>query len=149
MNNIGTINDFLGASKIALVGISRNEKKFGNYAYKDLKSKGLNIVPIHSEMSSYDGDTCYKSIGDAEGITAVISVVNKSKTADVLREAKAAGINNVWIQQGTDTPEAISFAEENKMDVVKGECILMFTSGDKFPHNFHRFFVKLFGAYPK
>jgi hypothetical protein len=149
MSEINSINDFMSSAKFALVGVSRNEKKFGNYMYKDLKEKGFNLVPVHPEMSSYEGDKCFKSLKVTDGVVAAISVVNKNKTIEVLHDAHAAGINKVWIQQGTDTPEALAFAKENKIDVIKGECLLMFSSGHKFPHSIHRFFVKLFGAYPK
>ena len=149
MKEIEPINDFLKSSAFAVVGVSRNEKKFGNYVYRELKAKGLKLIPVHNQMTSFDGDVCYSSLNTTSDISAVISVVGKEKTFDVLRDAKEAGINKVWIQNNTETPESLAFAKENNMDVITGECILMYTTGSKFPHNLHRFFVKLFGSYPK
>jgi hypothetical protein len=52
----------------------------------------------------------------------------------VIRDAAAAGIRHVWLQQGSESLEAITLAAELGLDVVAGECILMFAR----PTGIHR-----------
>ena len=150
MKNIQPIDEFLKSAGFAIAGISRNEKKFGNYVYKELKKKNLKVFPVSSFMNSFDGDKCFNSITEVSNeVDALISIVNKDKTLSVIKEAHKAGINNFWLQQGTETEECLRYCKDNNLKPVYGECILMFTLGDKFPHNFHRFLWKTLGLYPK
>jgi len=41
------IEAFISQPALALIGISRSRKKFGNLAYRVLKSKGYRVYPIH------------------------------------------------------------------------------------------------------
>ena len=42
--------------KIALVGASNDKSKFGNRIYRDLRSKGYNVVPINPKDENIEGD---------------------------------------------------------------------------------------------
>jgi predicted CoA-binding protein len=41
------VENFVGQHKLAVVGVSRDTKKFGNAAYKALKEKGYQVYPIN------------------------------------------------------------------------------------------------------
>jgi predicted CoA-binding protein len=82
-------------------------------------------------------------------VDGVIVVVPPAQTEKVVREAAAAGIRRVWMQQGAESQAAIQFCKENGVAEVHGECIMMFTRGDAFPHSLHRWFWKLLGKLPK
>jgi len=41
-----------------------------------------------------------------------------------VREADAAGIKNVWMQQGAESDEAIQYCQEHGLNEVHGECIM-------------------------
>ena len=64
-------------------------------------------------------------------------------------EANEAGIKKIWMQQGSESPKAIKFCKENGIELVEGECIMMFSEPVKSIHKFHRGLNKLFGKYPK
>jgi predicted CoA-binding protein len=66
----------------------------------------------------------------------------------VVKEAREKGIKNIWIQQSSDTPEAIKELEGSDINFVTGECILMHYKPGSF-HKFHRAINKLFGMFPK
>ena len=44
------IDNFVGSKRIAVVGMSRSGKKFGNMASKELKTKGYEIFPVHPDL---------------------------------------------------------------------------------------------------
>ena len=36
----------------------------GKVTYKELKSRGYEVIPVHHEMETFDGDRCYKQVSD-------------------------------------------------------------------------------------
>jgi predicted CoA-binding protein len=59
-----------------------------------------------------------------------------------------AGIRRVWLQQGTESAEAIQFCASNNIAVVHGECIMMFTEPVGFVHRAHRWVKKVTHTLP-
>jgi len=150
MSNKEAIDSFLGQKKLAIVGVSRIKKKFGNIVYRELKGKGFEVFPINPNMDKIGNDRCYPSLKDLpEAVDGVLIVVPKNKTEQIVQEAKTAGINHIWIQQGAESKEAISLCEKAKINCVYGECILMFAEPVGMPHNIHRCLWRLIGKYPK
>ena len=58
------------------------------------------------------------------------------------------GVKNIWMQQGSESENAIEFCNKNEINVIHGECILMFAEPVKSIHSFHRWVNKLIGKYP-
>lgn len=144
------VDEFIKQKKWAFVGVSQNKKKFGHFAYKELKSKGYEIFPVNPNLESIEGKTAYPSLNDLpERVEAVVISVSPSKTAQIVREAHLQGIKHIWMQQGAETEEAINFCRDNEINCVHGECILMFANPVGFPHSAHRFIWKLLGKLPK
>ena len=149
MNSKKVIEDFIAQKKIAVVGVSRKKTKFGNAIYKELKQKGYNVFPINPHMNTFEGDTCYPDLLSLpEKVDAVIINVPPAQTEKVVREAKQAGINKVWLQQGSQSESAIKFCEENEFDCVSNECILMFAQPSAFIHRAHRWVWGVLGKLP-
>ena len=149
MTSQAAVDAFLSSKNFAVVGVSRKSSKFGNVIYKDLRKKGFNVFGINPNMESIEGDKCYKNLHELKGkIDAVINVVSPSQTLDVVKEAREAGINNVWMQQGSESDEAIQFCRENGINEVHKECILMFAEPVKSFHGFHRWVWKVLGKLP-
>ena len=149
MNTLKQINQFLDNQPIALVGVSRNPKKFGYAAFKELKEKGMNIIPVNPEADEILGEKSYRNITllpvDVQGI---IILTKKDKTAGVVREAKEKGIKNIWIQQMADSKEALDEMKGSDVNFITGECILMHYK----PHSIHKFhgnLKKFFRMFPK
>ena len=139
------IKEFIELPTIAMVGVSADPKRFGYTAYKELQAKGWNIIPVNPKYETFEGKKCYpdlKSIPDE--IPGVLSMVTKANTVEILQQAQELGIKKIWVQQMSETPEAVNFATENGMNVVFRKCILMFYPPVKSVHSFHRWMVKLF-----
>jgi hypothetical protein len=150
MTTQNSIDDFLAQKKLALIGISRSGKKFGNIIFKELKSKGYKIFPINPNVENIQGERCYPSLKALpEQVGGVIVVVPPVQTEKVVHDIVSAGIKQVWMQQGSESKSAIQFCKENGISVVEGECILMFVKPVKLFHRMHRGIWKLLGKYPK
>ena len=149
MTTLKQINDFLDSQPIAMVGVSRNPKKFGYAAFKELKEKGMKIIPVNPEADQILGEKSYPNVSVLPSdIKGIIIITKKEKTASVVREAKEKGIKQIWIQQMADSKEALDELRGSGINFITGECILMHYK----PHSFHKFhgsLKKFFGRFPK
>ncbi len=144
------IEDFLSSKKLAVVGVSRNGKKFGNSAMQELKSRGFKVYPVNSKADKIEGEECYRSLNSLpEKVDGAVIIVPPDEAGKVIRDAAAAGINKIWLQQGSQSNDAISFCRDNGISAVYDECILMYTEPVTGFHKFHRTVNKIFRKYPK
>ena len=149
MNTLKQINQFLDSQPIALVGVSRNPKKFGYAAFKELKEKGMKIIPVNPEADKIMGEKSYPNITVLpDEIKGIIILTKKDKTAAMVREAKAKGIKEIWIQQMADSKEALDELRGTDINFITGECILMHYKPHSI-HKFHKAIRKFFGVFPK
>lgn len=149
MTSRAAIEEFLAQRRIAVVGVSRNGKKFGNLAYRALKGRGYQVIPVHPEAATVEGDRCVASLATLpEPVDGLLLVVPPAVSSALVREAAAAGIRRVWFQPGSFTPEVVRLAEELGLHVVAGECIMLHARPVRGVHGVHRFLRKLFGHFP-
>ncbi len=149
MASLKQIEDFIASTPIAMAGVSRNPKKFGQAAFKELREKGLDIVPVNPSAEEIMGVKVYKNVDSLPAdVKGLIIMTKKDQTAAVVREAKTKGIRNIWIQQHADSKEALKELEGSGINYVTGECILMHYKPNSV-HKFHRAINKLFGFFPK
>ncbi len=143
------VDEFLSQRTLAVVGVSRSGRKFGNGASRELRKKGYRVIPVHPEAETIDGQPCYGSLNELpEQAGGLLVVVPPSETEKVVKEASAAGIRHIWMQQGAESEAAIEYCEQEGMSVVHGECILMFAQPGGV-HRFHHWLWGLFGKLPQ
>jgi predicted CoA-binding protein len=143
------VQEILSQRTLALVGVSRGGKKFGNAIYRELKGKGYKVFPVHPQAENIEGDVCYRSLKALpEKVGAVVICVPSAQTERVVQEAFDAGITRVWMQQGAESYDAIRFCENHEMTTIHGQCIMMFAEPVRSLHGIHRWLWKLIGKYP-
>ena len=149
MATLKQINEFLDSQPIALVGVSRNPKKFGYTAFKELKEKGMNIIPVNPYATEILGVQAYPDINSLPSeVKGVIIMTKKDQTPGVVKAAREKGIKKIWIQQMADNKEALRELEGSDINYITAECILMHYK----PHSIHKFHAslkKFFGRFPK
>jgi len=144
------INDFLSQRNIAVVGISSKSRKFGNIIFNELKSKGYNVYPVNPNTENINGERCYPNLSSiGENVEGAILVIPPSATEKVVKDANSAGVRRIWMQQGSESEEAIKYCDENGIDVIHNECILMFAEPAGFIHKAHRWVWGVFGKLPQ
>jgi len=145
-----SIESFLSPRKVAIAGVSRDPKKFGHVVFSHLKERGYEVYPVNPGADVIDGTPCFRSVSALPAnIASLLVLTPKKLTNSVMTEALARGIDNIWIQQMSETPEAIELTKTNKVNLVTRECILMYTDPVGGIHKFHRFVNKLVGRFPK
>jgi predicted CoA-binding protein len=139
---------FLSLEKYAVAGVSRDPKKFGHQMFKDLRKKGMDVVPVNPRTDIIDGVKCFSSVKELPSdIRGVIFMTPKEETLSVAREAIAHGIKDLWIQQGAETKSVIAELEKEDVNLIHSQCIMMFWKPNGI-HSFHRFLKKIFGGLP-
>lgn len=148
MTTRSSVDQFLSENTLALAGASRSGKKFGNAVVKDLTKKGYELLLVHSEANEIEGLKCYSDLSELpEQVGGLVLVVPPEQTEKIVQQATAVGIRKIWMQQGSESPEAVKFCEDNGINAIHGECILMFAQPTGI-HKFHRWIWGLIGKLP-
>jgi predicted CoA-binding protein len=149
MVSLRQIEEFLGSEPIAMAGVSRNPKKFGFAAFKELKEKGMNVIPVNPHADQIHGSKVYHDIKSLPSdVKGLIVMTNKDQTASVIREAKEKGIRQIWIQQMAESKEALKELEGSGINYITKECILMHYKPHSI-HKFHAAIMKFFRRFPR
>jgi len=149
MVTLNQIEEFLASEPIAMAGVSRNPKKFGFTAFKELKEKGMNILPVNPYAEEIFGCKVYKDISSLpDNVKRLIVMTGKDQTASVIRDAKSKGIKQIWIQQMADSKDALEELEGSGINYITKECILMHYKPSSI-HKFHAALRKFFRLFPK
>lgn len=148
MTTLKQIKEFISSEPIAMAGVSRNPKKFGYTAFKELKEKGMNIMPVNPNATEIYGTKVYPDIKSLpDNVKGLIIMTNKKSTASVVREAKMKGIRQIWIQQMAESREALKELEGSDINYISKECILMHYKPNGI-HRIHAAIRKFFGRFP-
>ncbi|MBZ0202451.1 MAG: CoA-binding protein [Ignavibacteria bacterium] len=138
--NIAEIEAFMQLKSFALIGASaKNSKKFGNFILKKMLGNGRTVYPIHRTAKAIDGIKCYPDIKSLPANPyGVVVAVPPRETVKVVAELYEAGIKNVWLQMGAENDKSIAYCITKGMNVIAGQCIIMFLESPGFPHNLHK-----------
>jgi len=149
MVTLRQIEEFLASEPIAMAGVSRDPRKFGFAAFRELKQKGMKILPVNPNAREIHGEKVYPDIKSLpDEVKGLIIMTNKKACAGLVKEAKEKGIRQIWIQQMADSAEALKELEDSGINYITKECILMHYK----PHGIHRFHAgirKFFRSFPK
>ena len=134
---------FLRSGRLAVVGASDEASSFGRTVYEELRTHGVDVVPVHRSAATVAGDPCFASIADVPGdLDGAIVMVAAPASVDVVRDVAARGIPRVWLFRGAGrgaaSDEAVAAARELGLEVVPGACPLMFLEPVRGVHRFHR-----------
>jgi predicted CoA-binding protein len=121
------IRAFLNKKNIfAVVGASRDRKKYGYQVYKDLKNAGYEVYAVNPKAWEILGDKCYPSLESLPAKPDVVDVVVPPKvTEKVVKACKGLRIIKVWMQPGSESETAIEFCLENGIQVLYGLCVMV------------------------
>jgi hypothetical protein len=109
----------------------------------------MNVIPVNPYADEILGIKVYPGLKSLpSGIRGMIVVTPKTATAAVIKEAKEAGIKQIWIQQNSDTKEAVDELMGTDINYISGECILMHYKPNGI-HKFHGKLKRFFGRFPK
>jgi uncharacterized protein len=144
------IDYFLDGKTVAIAGAARHEPSFSAQVAKHLTKLGYNLWYVNPGFEAHEAaNQRVQSVTMLPAdVNHVLVLTNKSQTESVMQQIVAKGIRNVWIQQQSDTPEALELAHQNGVNVIHHHCIFMFTQPEGM-HKFHHRIKRIFGTLPK
>ena len=127
MNTQQKIEEFLKAPAFAVVGASDNPEKFGHKVYKLYLRHNMKAFPVNNRLKEIDGAQVYPSLSQLpEKVSSVSVITPPAVTEQVVDDAIAAGIKNIWMQPGAESQVAVEKAEKAGLNVIHGgPCILV------------------------
>ncbi len=121
------IEEFLKATDFGVVGASADRNKYGNRVLRCYQQHGLRVIPVNPREAEIEGVTCVASVADLPAEVTSISMITPPRiTEQVVVQAAAKGIKNIWMQPGAESPQAIALCREQGINVIAdGSCILV------------------------
>ena len=154
MTTLKQVEDFLALKRIAVVGVNRDAKGFGNVMWQEFRQRRYDAIPVNRAIGEIDGQRCYASVKDIQPpVEGVLIMTSKKETDQVVQDCVDAGVKHVWfyggMAPGSATNTSVAMAQEKGISAVKGLCPYMFLPGTPAFHAPHRIFKKLTGRYPR
>ncbi|HEC92217.1 MAG TPA: CoA-binding protein [Candidatus Atribacteria bacterium] len=125
--NKNLVEEFLRNKNIfAIVGVSRDKRKYGYKVYISIKKAGYKVYPINPNTNEILGDRCYHSIKDLpEKPDVVVTVVPPKITEQIVKQCKILKIDKIWMQPGSESEKSINFCKLNNIKVVHDICFII------------------------
>ncbi|PLX76888.1 MAG: CoA-binding protein [Desulfuromonas sp.] len=127
MNIEQKIETFLDAPTFGVIGASANPEKYGNKVLRCYLQNGHRAIPVNPVEATIAGQNCVKSVRDLPDEVTSISVITPPPvTEQVVEQAIARGIKNIWMQPGAENPAAIAACEAAGINLIAdGSCVLV------------------------
>ena len=71
----------------------------------------------------------------------------RERTQIAVEQVVAAGIKDLWLHMGIETPEVLELCAREGIEVRTGGCAVMYTQQGSSFHSLHKWVVKLKGKY--
>jgi hypothetical protein len=110
---------------VAIIGASNDRRKFGNKAVRAFQQQGYTVYPVHPTETEVEGLTAYKSIRDVPVRPQMISVyVPPPVLVKLLPDIAAKGCDELWLNPGTESDDALVDARRLGLNVVQACSIV-------------------------
>ncbi len=151
---LAEIRNFLSLRRIAFVGVSRQPKDFSRMLFREMCTRGYDMVPVNPGTGELENRRCFARVQEIQPpVEGALLMTPAGDTERVVRDCAEAGIPSIWMYraggQGSVTPVAVEFCHQRGIQLVEGYCPYMFFSQTPFFHRIHGFILKLTGSYPR
>lgn len=121
------IQQFFSSSAFAVLGASISREKYGNKVLRCYLQHRLSAYPVNPRAKVIEGVTCFEDIKSLPEDVKSISVITPPQiTEQIVKEAIAKGIQNIWMQPGAESAAAVKTCQDAKINVIAdGSCILV------------------------
>jgi predicted CoA-binding protein len=146
--------EFLAQPRIAVAGVSRDERQPANLIYRRLRATGHEVFAVNPAADAVEGDPCFASVADLPApVDGVVVVTPAEASAGVVEDCAAAGVPRVWLHKGvgpgSTSPEAVALCEQHGIAVIPGGCPNMFGATGDPGHKCLCAVLKLTGRIPR
>jgi predicted CoA-binding protein len=142
------VTRFLSGKRFAVAGVSRSGSQPANAVFRKLRSSGFEVVPVNPRAAELEGAVCYPDLGSIPGtIDGVIVVTPPEAAEEVVRQAAARGIAQIWFHRsfgtGSVSEQALKACAEHGIQPIVGGCPLMYCAPVDAAHRCFRWWLGL------
>jgi len=153
MTTRAQIDRFLAGHRIGIAGVSSDPKDFSRMMLRELEARGYDVVPIHPRATEIAGRAAYPHVYDVPGkLDGVLIMTPRTATAEIVQQCMTAGVDRVWMHRGVGRGAvdhaSATYARSRGLDVIEGECPMMFLPDTERVHHAHAAIRHAFGHYP-
>ncbi len=118
---------FLAAKTFAVAGATRDRSKYGNKVFQALAASGRTVYPLNPSAPEVEGHQAYASINSLPEVPESLSIVTPPHvTREIIQQAIAAGVKNIWMQPGAEDKQASHLARDAGINLIDdGSCVLV------------------------
>ena len=112
---------------VAVIGASRNRKKFGNKAVRAFHRRGFQVAPVnlHHHDEEIEGLPVFATVGDVPTPIDLVTLYLPPDLGEgVITEVAALGIKELWLNPGADGPRVIAAARRHGIEPEIGCSIV-------------------------
>ena len=113
---------------IAMVGVSKDEKKPSTIVMKYMQKYGFKVIPVNSKAKGEKilGEQVYGKLEDIKIPIEIVNVFRPSKEAiNFARDAVKIDAKVLWLQLGIRCEEAKTLVENNQIQYIENRCTKM------------------------
>jgi uncharacterized protein len=111
---------------ITVVGASSSPVKDAQRVPAHMQRHGWRIIPVNPHADEILGEPVYRTLAGVPEQVGLVDVFRPSaQTADIARQAVAAGATALWLQLGLASAEAHAIAAAAGLLYVEDRCLLM------------------------
>ena len=110
---------------VAIIGASANRSKYGNKAVRAFQQQGYTVYPVNPKATEIEGLPAFKSIRDLPLRPQMVSVyLPPAVLLEVLPDIAARGCDELWLNPGSESDEALAEAEKLGLNVIQACSIV-------------------------
>lgn len=148
------IRAFLEARRIAVAGVSSTRPDAANAIFKRLRDAGREVFAVNPNAERAEGAACHPRVSAIPGgVDAVVVATPPAAAGDVVRDAHAAGVRQVWMHRsfggGSVDEDAARWGREHGMTVIAGACPMMYLAPVDVVHRCFRAILGWTGRLPR
>ena len=113
---------------IAMVGVSKDEKKPSTIVMKYMQKYGFKVIPVNPRAKGEKilGEQVYAKLEDIKIPIEIVNVFRPSKEAiNFARDAVKIDAKVLWLQLGIRCKEAKALVENNQIQYIENRCTKM------------------------
>lgn len=127
---------------IAMVGVSKDEKKPSTIVMKYMQKYGFKVIPVNPRAKGEKilGEEVYEKITDIKEPIDIVDVFRPSREAyGIAEDTVKIGAKVLWLQLGIRDESAKDLMKKNDIEYIENKCTKM---------EYQKFFLGKMQAFP-
>ena len=111
---------------VAILGASADRAKYGNKSVRAHQQQGFTVYPVNPKGGEIEGLTAYKSLSEvpAGRLDRISVYLPPPVLIQVLAEIASRGCDELWLNPGSDSDEAVAAARKLGLNVIQACSIV-------------------------